>query len=73
MNVSFDKDFIYEYKLQGYEIERNEDDLVCDYFMGFYFCVDDDICTEPKKTNESERKTLIIQEKGETLLINNLN
>ena len=75
MNVSLDKDFIYEYKLQGYEIEKDEnsEDQLCDEFGGFNFCIDNDECSEPKKTNETELKTYIIQEKGETLPINNLN
>ena len=72
MNVSLDKDFIYKYKLQGYEIEKNEDalEVVCKEFLGVDFCYVNDICTEPKKTNETEEKYFIIQEKGKTLPIN---
>ena len=76
MNISFDKDFIYEYKLQGYEIERNEDseEQICDVFLGVYFClINNENCNEPIKTNETEVKTFIIQEKGDTIPINNLN
>ena len=76
MNISFDKDLIYEYKLQGYEIERNEDseEQICDVFLGVYFClINNENCNEPIKTNETEVKTFIIQEKGDTIPINNLN
>ena len=76
MNVSLDKDFIYKYKLQVYEIEENEDafEVNCFSILGTIFCSENEnFCTEPKKTNESESKIFIIQEKGETLLINNLN
>ena len=43
MNVSFDKDFIYEYKLQGYETERNGDgeEPICNVFLGIIFCLND--------------------------------
>ena len=36
MNISLDKDFIYEYKLQCYIIEKNEDALeeACFSFLG---------------------------------------
>ena len=72
MNVSLDKDFIYKYKLQGYVIEKSEDalDQDCYDFLGVSFCYDNDICTEPKKTYETEEKYFIIQEKGKTLPIN---
>ena len=76
MNISFDKDFIYEYKLQGYEIERNEDseEQICDEFLGVFFClINNENCNEPIKTNETEVKTFIIQGKGDTISINNLN
>jgi len=78
MNVSFDKDFIYEYKLQGYETERNGDgeEPICNVFLGIIFCLNDnnnDNCNEPIKTNETEAKIIIIQENGRTLSINNLN
>jgi hypothetical protein len=74
MNVSLDKDFIYEYKLQGYEIEKDENsEELCDDFLGVNFCVEGDECNEPIKTNETELKTYTIQENGEALPINNLN
>ena len=74
LNVSLDKDFIYEYKLQGYEIEKEENsETECNTFLGNTFCIEMDICNEPIKTNETESKTFIIQEKGENMPINNLN
>ena len=73
MNVSLDKNFIYEYKLQGYVIEQSEsEEEVCADFIGVNFCIENDDCDEPIKTNETEVKTFVIEEKGETLPINNL-
>ena len=75
MNVSLDKDFIYEYKLQGYKIEKDEnsEEQFCDDYIGVNFCYSDDSCNEPIKTNETEVKSFIIQEKGEASPINNFN
>jgi len=76
MNVSLDKDFIYEYKLQDYEIEKDEniEERICNEIIGNKFCItNNNNCKEPKKTNEIENKNFIIQEKGEPLPINNLN
>ena len=74
MNVSMDKDFIYEYKIQGYEIERNEENKEnCYKILNTIFCYEDiEDCKEPTKTNLTEANTVIIQKKGETLPINNL-
>jgi hypothetical protein len=75
MNVSLDKDFIYEYKLQDYIIEKDEnsDEQICDEFLGVGFCFEDGSCNEPIKTNETDVKSFIIQEKGEASPINNFN
>ena len=77
MNVSIDKDFIYEYKLQGYDVDENEDEeeqTICIEIMGTNFCnKNEQNCKEPIKNNLTQSKTIIIQKKGETLPINNLN
>ncbi|MBP5451107.1 MAG: hypothetical protein J6Y16_02600 [Treponema sp.] len=51
---------------------KNEEafEVNCFSILGTNFCIYDDICTEPKKTNETEEKYFIIQEKGKTLPIN---
>ena len=77
MNVSIDKDFIYEYKLQGYDVDENEDEeekTICFELLGTIFCYNNEQnCKEPIKNNLTQSKTIIIQKKGETLPINNLN
>ena len=74
MNVSMDKDFIYEYTLQGYEVEANgnENQTICDEFLNFDFCFDNDDCDiiEPTLTNETKKETIIVQEKGNSTSIN---
>ena len=74
MNVSLDKDFIYEYKLQDYEIEKDEniEDRICFIYLGVPHCISQNKCIEAKKTGE-QIENFSIQEKGETLPINNLN
>ena len=74
MNVSLDKDFIYEYKLQDYEIEKDEniEDRICFIYLGVPHCTSQNKCIEAKKTGE-QIENFSIQKKGETLPINNLN
>ena len=72
LNVSIDKDFIYEYKIQKYEVEENEKDIEnCVSFLGTQFCHKIYNCKEPIKIDVPESKIVIIKEKGETFPINN--
>ena len=77
MNVSMDKDFIYEFTLQGYEVDptENGNETLCDSFLDFDFCFDNDECEifEEIPTNETLKETVIIQENGKPIPLNNIN
>ena len=73
MNVSKDKDFIYEVTTQGYQIGERDNSTLCDDMFLFFFCYENSDCEsqQPTKIDEPMKETIIIQEKGEKIPIPN--